>query len=189
MQTSFLPQPAGAIPGVDLRDRWGTPEGVIAAPLQLFRADTFDLDAAAEPLRAWSPYYIGAETNALAVDWRPYARKVLHPLVWLNPPFSKYGGGKSRWIDKAVSASRKEQLIVCLYLPGYADYEVAALDGYTDCRITMVGRVSHSPPPGVEAGHPDRHQHAIHVFTPHDLRLPPLLAWDWRRRAWVGRTP
>jgi len=177
---------------VPARDRWGTPPGVWICPLHWLGRNIYDLDAAAEEGRhVGCVRYMSAEDDALHNDWpMPERSGVLAPLAWLNPPFSRHSGGKAAWIEQARRQAARGW-IVALYLPCYADVEVALLPTIARWSVMMVGRVAHVPPPGIAASHPDRHAHAIHLLAPPSLYVPqpPSPCWDWRSVRWASAPP
>ena len=64
----------------------------------------FDLDVCAFPHNAKCPAYFTKEDDGLARDWG-------NRVCWMNPP---YGKDIKAWMTKALDASRRGAMVVCL---------------------------------------------------------------------------
>jgi site-specific DNA-methyltransferase (adenine-specific) len=84
-------------------DTWETPDDLFESIDQHF---SFELDACANYDNAKLGTYFTEEEDALKQDWWPYKS------VWMNPPYSR--GNIGRFMEKALSESRKGCTVVCL---------------------------------------------------------------------------
>lgn len=98
------------------RGDWGTPQAFFDALNDEF---SFTLDAAASRGNAKCKTYVDEKANAFLRNWSTYGGKGRkHSAVYLNPP---YGRKIARWIEYALSQSRKHKITVVLLLPARTD--------------------------------------------------------------------
>jgi|GEM_PF-2493046 len=97
--------------GIRPRDLWRTPPELFAQLDQVFH---FGLDCASAGDDALCGRWITPEEDALTVSWRDRCPDGMSAFV--NPPYSRLGGGLLRWVEKAIE-ERDAGLPVVMLIP------------------------------------------------------------------------
>jgi site-specific DNA-methyltransferase (adenine-specific) len=119
------------------RDCWQTPRALFE---RLDYEFNFDCDVAADPRNALCEWFFTKETSALARKYWGWSN-------FCNPPYSREGGGKIAWIEKAAEQNRLWKSTVML-LPadtGSKWFRIA-LRKANEIRFLVGGRVRHINP-------------------------------------------
>jgi hypothetical protein len=166
---------------MNIRDLWRTPSGVWLAPLRLCDLPYYDVDAASDfdaGVTVPCINRITQEMDAFKVMWGSPG-----DTIWLNPPFSKDGGGKVAWVERALYMAAKGRNIA-FYAPVYGDRYADILEAKCTGTIRIGGgRVRHVPPEGVKASSPPQHAHRIWLLGPDWPRCREV--WDWKQEKWI----
>ena len=159
------------------KDDWATPPGAINYAKRVLGVESFDLDAAALGPTRQAGAYLGPDhadptrRDALAVSWAGLCDRP-DPVIWLNPPYSRAGGGLRRWLGKAVEASRAGATVAALF---FARTDTAA---WHDCVAIASsvhlfrGRLSFLDPATGERRHPAPAPSCLVIWRPR-CRPPP----------------
>lgn len=111
---SYVEAAAASI-GLSVNDLWRTPRWLVEALCAEFGPAA--LDAAATALDAVAPRFISPDANALRAPWRRFLDRP--GWVWLNPPYSRAGGGLYAWLRRARKQARRcKRLVVVIAPPG-----------------------------------------------------------------------
>ena len=150
--------------------------------VELWLGDRFTLDAAASEANALADRFISHEEDALThVPW-PGEPGV----AWLNPPYSKQGGGQLAWAERAHLASVRGWT-VALLIPAAPTTRCGVFCGLNaDEILYTAGRIGFIDP---TTGRPIRNNplgSQVVVFRPHTSRQGPV---PGRVRVVYGWTP
>ncbi|MHB1956685.1 MAG: DNA N-6-adenine-methyltransferase [Sulfobacillus sp.] len=143
---------------------WGTPQPIFDALSERFG---FSLDVCASEWNHKCARYFTKQDDGLSQDWGAET-------CWMNPPYGR--GEIDRWMAKALDASRKGALVVCL-VPASTDtawwHDYAAKGDVEFLR----GRVKFIRPDGTPSPGSPAFGSAVVVFRP-----PSSLSWGIERR-------
>ncbi len=158
------------------KDDWATPPGTVAYALRCLDLDAFDLDAAALDGTRKAAEYLGPDhvapgrRDALGVAWAS-----LGASIWLNPPYSRAGGGLLRWLGKCVEASDQGATVAALF---FARTDTKAWHEHVT-RAAEVhlfrGRLSFVDPATGETRHPAPAPSCLVIWRPYHSGPPCFL--------------
>lgn len=96
--------------GLEPRDFWRTPPTLIA--LLVDELGPVALDAAATTEDAIAEAFLTPADNALVCEWGPVSG-----WVFVNPPYSRKGGGLLVWLRRCIDQARRWGCVVVLLAP------------------------------------------------------------------------